>query len=129
MAKKESREPTPEQQSIMDNLMARLTERQLSKMSAPNVTKMFTRRMIQDAFLETFELVGGVPRLAIWANESENYEVFLRLLMILAPKEQVEKDTGGKVLNYQSAIPRSRLVDQTQKQRATPLTDEDVTDA
>lgn len=129
MADKKQRVPNEHEQNIMDNLMARLTERQLSKMTAPNVTKMFTRRMIQDAFLETFELVGGVNRLALWANESENYEVFLRLLMILAPKEQMEKDTGGKVIEYRSAIPRSTLVDKTQRQVASPMTDEDVTDA
>jgi hypothetical protein len=126
-ARKEPVGPTPEQQTIMDQLMSKLTERQLSKMTAPNVTKMFTRRMIQDAFLETFELIGGVPRLAIWANESENYEVFLRLLMILAPKEQPEKHTSGAVIEYRSAIPRSTLVNQTQKQ--STLVDEDITDA
>lgn len=129
MAQKEPRVPSEHEKNIMDALMSKLTDRQLSRMAAPNVSKMFTRKMIQDAFLETFELVGGINRLAIWANESGNYETFLRLLMVLAPKETMEKEGGGKVLNYQSAVPRSSLVEQTKRVAPSTKIDEDVSDA
>jgi len=63
--------------------------------------------------------VGGVPRLAIWANQEENYGKFLDLLMKLAPK-----DTGaaiaGQILEYRSNVPQSPL--------NRGVIDEDVTD-
>lgn len=120
--------PTDEAaRSIMENLLARLTDRQLAKMQNPNVQRMFSPRQIQDAFLETFELVGGVPRLALWANDPKNYGDFVRLLIQLSPKALVNKgpEGGGKVI-YQSAIPQSPL-NRSAKSEA-PKTDEDVTD-
>ena len=113
---------------LIENLQARLTERQMAKITAPNVTKMFTRKMIQDAFLETFELVGGVSRLAIWANDPENYETFLRLLMILAPKEANNKVDGGKTIEYRSMVPPSNLNQNTKKKSPLTVIDEDITD-
>lgn len=95
------------EQSIMDSLYGRLKERQRSKMQNPNVGREWTRRQIQDAFIETFELIGGVPRLALWANDPENYTDFLRLLMKLAPKETVEK--AGTVINFLPSTPDSEL--------------------
>ena len=75
---------------------------------AANVEKVFSRRQIEQAFLETFELVGGVPRLAIWAADPENYGQFLQLMMKLAPKE-LAGPVGATVLEYRSNIPASPL--------------------
>lgn len=72
------------------------------------VETIYSRKQIEQAFLETFELVGGVPRLALWANDPENYGTFLKLLMTMAPKEQVER-VKGQILEYRSAVPQSPL--------------------
>lgn len=124
---RETRQPSEEEYELMQALQSKLTERQLSRMASPNVTKMFTRRMIEDAFLETFELVGGINRLAIWANESGNYETFLQLLMKFAPKERVGPQ-GGKTIEYRSIVPPSALNAQTKKPENRPTVDEDVID-
>jgi len=89
-------------------LQNQLTERQRKKDLKGGVERIWSRKQIEQAFLETFEMVGGVPRLAIWANQEENYGKFLELMMKLAPK-----DTGGviagAVLEYRSNVPQSPL--------------------
>lgn len=87
-------------------LQRQLSERQRKKNGG--VEKVFSRRQIEQAFLETFEMVGGVPRLAIWANDPENYGQFLQLMMKLAPKEAAQ-NLAGQVLEYRSNIPYSPL--------------------
>ena len=87
-------------------LQRQLSERQRKKNSG--VEKVFSRRQIEQAFLETFEMVGGIPRLAIWANEPENYGTFLQLMMKLAPKEALQNQVGA-VLEYRSNVPPSPL--------------------
>jgi hypothetical protein len=72
------------------------------------VERIFSRKQIEQAFLETFELVGGVPRLARWANDEENYKDFLKLLMVMAPKEALAT-TQGQILEYRSNVPNSPL--------------------
>ena len=70
-------------------LLNRLSERRLRQATSPNVQHIRSRKEIEQALLETFDLVGGIPRLALWANDPENYGEFLKLLLKLAPKEQV----------------------------------------
>lgn len=98
-----------DEDALKQALMSQLTDRQLKKMQNPNLEAVWTRRQIQDAFLETFELVGGVNRLAIWANETGNYAMFLKLLMTFAPKEGA-KEEGPAKITYQSNVPPSSLV-------------------
>jgi len=74
------------------------------------VERIYSRKQIERAFLETFDLVGGVSRLAHWANEEENYGTFLNLMMKLAPKESLAQATGN-VIEYRSNIPLSPLND------------------
>ena len=88
-------------------LEQKLTARQRRELEHPNVQPMFSRRQIEQAFLETFELTGGIPRLAIWANDPENYGTFLQLLMKMAPKET--QQAAGTVLEYRSNVPSSPL--------------------
>lgn len=87
-------------------LQQSLDERE--RLSMSNVRKLYSRKDMEQGFLECFELIGGVPRLAIWANESGNYGEFLRLLMKFAPKEAGEKGAGA-VINFLSSIPDSSL--------------------
>jgi hypothetical protein len=89
--------------NIVQSLESKLTDRQRRK----NVERIWSRKQIEQAFIETFELVGGVPRLALWANQEENYGEFLKLLMKLAPKD-VLRDTAT-VLEYRSNVPQSPL--------------------
>jgi hypothetical protein len=102
----------PDFDDALDN---QLSARQRMKTVNPNVEKVFTRKQIEQAFIETFDLVGGIPRLALWANQEENYGKFLELLMKLAPK-----DTGAKVhaavLEYRTNIPSSPLNRKVEKE-------------
>lgn len=70
--------------------------------------KIYSRKRIEQGFLEAFELVGGVSRLALWANEEDNYKDFLQLLVKFGPKESIA-EVGGRVLEYRSNIPSSPL--------------------
>lgn len=89
-------------------LQNQLTERQRRKDLSSNVERVWSRKQIEQAFIETFELVGGIPRLAIWANKEENYADFLSLLMKLAPKD-TGKAMSAAVLEYRSNVPASPL--------------------
>lgn len=91
--------------SFEDALDMNLSERQV-RLATGGARHGASRRDIENAILETFELIGGVPRLAMWANDPENYGEFLKLASKLFPKE--EGETKGKVI-YQSAIPASPL--------------------
>lgn len=93
------------QEQFDQSLSRSLAERQ--RLSNASVQKLYSRRALEQGFLECFELVGGIPRLALWANDPENYGEFLKLLMKFAPKE-VEKQ-AGQVIQYMSSIPESPL--------------------
>ena len=89
-------------------LHGQLSLRERKRPLGTGVETIYSRKQIEQAFLETFELVGGVPRLALWANDPENYGTFLKLLMTMAPKEQAER-MKGQILEYRSAVPQSPL--------------------
>lgn len=80
------------------------------RLAKQSVQKLYSRRSMEQGFLECFELIGGVPRLAIWANDPENYGEFLKLLLKFAPKEALEQT--GRVLEYRSNVPASPLNNQ-----------------
>jgi hypothetical protein len=76
---------------------------------AAAASRIYSRKAIEQAFLETFEMIGGVPRLATWAHSSdENYGEFLKLLTKFAPKESLQQSMGN-VIEYRSNIPQSPL--------------------
>lgn len=89
-------------------LQNQLSERQRRLDRARGVERIWSRKQIEQAFIETFEMVGGVPRLAIWANDPANYKDFLLLLMKLAPKE-TGGAIAGQILEYRSNVPASPL--------------------
>jgi len=90
----------------MQSIVERLEETVPAKRG--NVERIYSRKQIEQAFLETFELVGGVSRLSLWANEDDNYKDFLKLLMVMAPKEALQEQSGN-VIEYRSNIPASPL--------------------
>ena len=80
-----------------------------SSRQAAATSRIYSRKAIEQAFLETFEMIGGVPRLATWAHSSdENYGEFLKLLTKFAPKESLQQNLGN-VIEYRSNIPQSPL--------------------
>lgn len=89
-------------------LQNQLTARQRRSDENRGVTRIWSRKQIEQAFLETFEMIGGVPRLAIWANDPENYGEFLKLLLKMAPKE-TGGAIAGQILEYRSNVPSSTL--------------------
>lgn len=88
------------------SLQRQLSERQRKKNGG--VERVFSRRQIEQAFIESFEMVGGVPRLALWANKEENFGEFLKLLMKLAPRE-ASAQMLGQVIEYRTSVPPSPL--------------------
>lgn len=98
---------TRDEESASAALRARLEERSRRLRNNPNVTRITSRKIVEQGLLEAFELVGGVTRLAHWANKEENYGEFLKLLIKLAPREvQGEMAT---VIEYRSNVPPSPL--------------------
>ena len=65
------------------------------------------RKQVVNAFHDAFQLIGGTPRLAIWADE--NPTEFFKLYGKLAPKqvEQETKHDGGLVIKH--ILPRGKL--------------------
>jgi len=55
----------------------------------------FTRKEVVQAFHSAFELIGGVPRLAVWANnnETEFFKLYSRLLPSQASSALGESNT------------------------------------
>jgi hypothetical protein len=76
-------------------------------LAAEKLEKMLSRKGIASSFLEAFELVGGIPRLAMWANDPANYGEFVKLYARFAPKEDREEET--RHFTYVSNVPQSPL--------------------
>jgi hypothetical protein len=83
-----------------------LTQRQLSLATGGKRVRP-SRREVEEGFLEAFELVGGISRLAMWANNPANYGDFLKLYAKMIPKEVAED--AGQTFIYQSNVPPSAL--------------------
>jgi hypothetical protein len=65
------------------------------------------RTQVVDSVLDTFELIGGTSRMALWANE--NLGDFYRIYSKLAPR-QIEKEVshdGG--IQIKHILPRGKL--------------------
>jgi hypothetical protein len=99
---------SPDEFSFEERLFDTLSERQRKRAINPNITPIFNRKQIEQAFLESFELIGGVPRLAMWANDARNYGLFLSLLTKFVPKAEVQAFVAP-VLEYRSNVPQSPL--------------------
>lgn len=67
--------------------------------------KEFKRMEVVNAFRDAFDLIGGVTRLAVWADK--NPTEFYRLYAKLLPKET--EHTGSTELVIKHVLPPSRL--------------------
>ena len=67
----------------------------------------FSRKDVVQAFSNAFELIGGIPRLALWAhaNESDFYKLYARLLPSQASSALGE--TNELIVKH--VLPRSPL--------------------
>ena len=67
-------------------------------------SKDLRRQQVVNAFQDAFHLIGGTPRLALWADE--NPSEFYRLYSKLLPKEQKETD---KEIVINHVLPKGAL--------------------
>ncbi len=81
----------------------------LSENSRQNVVipRVLGRKRVTQAFMEAFEVVGGVNRLAYWAHE--NYGEFIKLHAKLLPgsSQKLIDDTEERVIKH--VIPPTEL--------------------
>lgn len=90
----------------------------LSKMKNPKIGKIYSRQHVEQAFLEAFDQLGGVTKLALWASDNDkNYAVFLTLLSKLFPQEIKQQISSS--ITYLSNLPPSKLNDYTDRQHLT----------
>jgi hypothetical protein len=75
----------------------------------PPLTKKrdgFSRQQVVDSFARAFEMIGGVQRLALWANQ--NPDKFYPLYSRLLPSAAINIGSAGQVV-IQHAIPLTEL--------------------
>lgn len=91
------------------------TEKTLARLAAlPVLPKELRSRNARLQFQQAFELVGGIPRLALWANA--NYDKFIALYSKMIPT-QISGEGGGPVkiqlewLNGRDTTGRSQVID------------------
>jgi hypothetical protein len=94
--------------SFEEALDIKLSERQIMIATGQSRPRGMTRRELEAATMECFELIGGVPRLAMWANKEENYGEFLKIISKLLPKEAQKVDEGRTIV-FQPSVPDSEL--------------------
>ena len=78
----------------------------VSRISVPRELK---RQKVVNAFQDAFELIGGVPRLAHWADQSPSafYKLYARLLPTTA---QQQLEHSGEII-VKHVLPRGKLDD------------------
>lgn len=82
------------------------TDAPLSRLALP---RELNRRQVVTSFIDCFHLIGGVPRMAYWADThpTEFYKLYSRLLPSQATKDV--DDTSKRVIIH--AVPKSALDD------------------
>jgi len=89
----------------MENTFHELAE------SGKNLTRLpkkpFDRQKVVLAFQEAFELVGGIPRLAMYAHN--NYGEFLKIYGKLIPAANLHDHAGQIEHIIRPALPKSKL--------------------
>lgn len=87
-----------------------LTELAASKRNIPAIRRKedgFSRMDVVNAFNNAFQMIGGVPRLALWANE--NPDKFYPLYTKLMPSTAVNISAEGNTIIIEHAIPATPL--------------------
>lgn len=95
----------PEDEKAYDIIAAEATKTR----PIPPLTKKregFTRQQVVNSFARAFEMIGGVQRLALWANQ--NPDKFYPLYSRLLPSAAINIGSAGQVV-IQHAIPLTEL--------------------
>lgn len=71
----------------------------------------FNRMDVVNAFHNAFQMIGGVPRLALWANQ--NPDKFYPLYSRLMPSTSINITSEGNKLVIEHSVPASPLDDFT----------------
>ena len=85
----------------------------MQKISAPQTrlqipkNKDFTRKDVVNAFQNAFELIGGTPRLALWAHQNEGD--FFKLYSRLLPSQASSALGEANELVIKHVLPRGPL--------------------
>lgn len=90
----------------METTFEYMAQRRAQRLSVPR-SKEFSRTDVMHAFQEAFELIGGVPRLAVWANDHESE--FYRLYSKLFPNQMNANVKHAGEVRVVSPIPRTPL--------------------
>ena len=88
-------------------------DKTMQALSTPNTrlaipsNREFNRKQVVTAFSNAFELIGGVPRLALWAdaNPSDFFKLYSRLL----PSQSSSALGESNELVIKHVLPRGRL--------------------
>lgn len=73
------------------------------------LSKELNRRRVVSAFMDAFELVGGVTRLTEWANDPKNYGDFIKLYARLLPSQALQLDDEKTKTYIGHVIPKTAL--------------------
>jgi len=94
----EFKELTPEE--AMEALEKMSTLRR-ARIAIPRTPK-FSRSEVVNSFHTAFEMIGGIPRLALWANENpgEFYKLFGKLLPSASIAEIITRSDDAPVRTY-----------------------------
>ncbi|MDB4312218.1 hypothetical protein N9937_02185 [bacterium] len=88
-----------------ESTLTQLATQPGTKVTIPRAANTVRRKQVIEAFSDAFTLIGGTPRLAIWADE--NPTEFYRLYSKLMPKEQTgEVNHEVKIMQV---LPRGAL--------------------
>lgn len=105
-----SSSPPPTQESTTETLFMNMEPLNAiasgSKVVVPK-SPHFSRKEVVNAFHQAFDLIGGIPRLALWANANETD--FYRLYARLLPSQNSSALGEQAVLRIEIAIPPSPL--------------------
>lgn len=94
-----------EYEALQSQIEGRLES--LDEEGLPVAKKEFKRERVAKAFDQAFDLIGGVPRLALWANrnETEFYKLYGRML---PTGTQVDLNATGEII-FRHVLPPSKL--------------------
>ncbi|TXH55956.1 MAG: hypothetical protein E6Q97_07595 [Desulfurellales bacterium] len=83
----------------MGQVFTTMVSRHNAKLSVPKSNR-YTRQQVVNAFHDSFELIGGVPRLAAWAhlNPDKFFQLYAKLLPSQAQSE-VKHDGVVKIVH------------------------------
>lgn len=97
----------------MGHVFETMVQRHESRLSIPRSNK-YTRQQVVNAFHDSFELIGGVPRLAAWAhmNPDKFFQLYAKLLPSQAQQE-VKHDGTVRIVHAlaPNALDRGRVIE------------------